>query len=206
MVSDHGTRRLIQCLRYRIWVLIALLLAAARSEAGEITHFALEREGDGYRLQVRALIEAPFDGVWRVLTDYAGLHRVSPRIVESELAEVSPEGVARVRTVNRLCFLVFCHDLRQVQLIRQIGDGDFESNSIPEESNLSYGYARWRLFAEDTRTRLDIDFNFAMDSYSWVPPWVSLVVARSVLKADAAALIQGIERVVRAREGQTGGN
>ena len=118
----------------------------------------------------------------------------------------SASRVARVRTLNRLCFLVFCRDLRHVQLIRELGFGHFESDSVPEESDLSDGHARWRLFDDRGDTRLEIDFSFAMDSYSWVPSWVTRAVARSVLRADAAELVQGIERTARVREGKSDGH
>jgi hypothetical protein len=144
--------------------------------------------------------------VRRVLTDYGRLHLVSSHIIESELVDVSPDGVSDVRTLNRLCFLVLCRDLRHFQRIRELSHGDFESHSVPEESDLAFGYARWRLTDEGSRSRLDIDFRFAMRSYAWVPAWVTRAVARSVLKADAAELAQGIERAARRGEGQSDGH
>ncbi|MCG6863368.1 MAG: hypothetical protein LJE70_19205 [Chromatiaceae bacterium] len=166
----------------------------------------LESHGDGYYLEARGLIEAPRDAVRQVLTDYATLYRVSPRIIESDLVAVSPDGTARVRTLNRLCFLGFCRDLRHLQLIRELSYGVFESHSVAEESDLSRGYARWRLRDRQGATELEIDFSFAMDSYAWVPAFLSRFVARSALRADAGALIAGIERTVRLREGQMRGD
>ena len=187
---------------YRAWLLIISLLLAVRVDAGEITDFVLESEGDGYRLQAQALIAAPMDRVWTVLTNYADLYKVSPRIIESELVTISADGVARVRTVNSFCFLLFCRDLRHVQLIRELGYGDFESESVSGESDLSYGYARWRLHNRGDNTGLNIDFIFAMDSYSWIPSFLTRFIARSALKEDAAVLIRGIERAVHTREGK----
>lgn len=204
--SDGLPRRrgAVRCL----WTLTlsACFLLAGSAGAGEITSFELEAQGDGYRLQAQGLIEAPREAVWEVLTDYSALHRVSPRILESEIVSASADGVARVRTLNRLCFLAFCHNLRHVQLIRALGYGDFESNSVAEESDLSRGYARWRLSDRGAVTGLDIDFRFAMNTYSWVPSFVSRFVARSALKADARELIAGIERVARAKEAASRGD
>jgi len=186
--------------------MLVSFLSVSQVQGAEIRSFNIQREGDGYSLRTVALIEAPLDSVWRVLTDYPALQKVSPRIIESEQVSVSPDGVARVRTLNRVCFLVFCRDLRHLQLIRELGYGDFESDTVPEESDLSYGHARWRLFDEREDTRLEIDFSFAMDSYSWLPSWVTRALARSVLRADAAELIQGIERTARGREGTIDGH
>ena len=198
----HRLRRPGAARRLPTLTAVVCLLLCVSTRAGEITAFELESQEDGYRLQARGLIDAPRDAVWRVLTDYPALHQVSPRIIESELVAVSPEGVARVRTLNRLCFLVFCRDLRHVQLISEPGYGDFESYSVAAESDLSRGYARWRLHDRGDATRLDIDFEFAMDSYSWVPSLVSRIVVRSALKGDAEKLIEGIEHVVRLRDGR----
>jgi hypothetical protein len=184
---------------------ISLLLVAGGTTAAEIVAFSLDPEGQGYRLKASSLIDASIDGVREVLTDYGRLHLISHRIIESELVGVSPEGVSHVRTRNRLCFLVLCRDLGHLQHIREINHGEFESHSVPEESDLAFGHARWRLSEEGEGSRLDIDFRFAMNSYDWAPSWVTRVVARSVLKADAAALVQGIERAVRLREGKAGG-
>jgi len=181
-------------------VCVALVVLNADVHAGELTKFRLEPEADGYRMNVQGLILAPKAAVWRVLTDYAELNRISPRITESELVESNGAGISRVRTLNRLCFLAFCRDLRHVQLIRERTYGDFESDSVAAESDLSRGHARWRLESEGAATRLVIDFRFAMDSYAWVPSFVTHFVARSVLKEDAEALINGIEQASRHRK------
>lgn len=202
-----GSPRLLEGLRRRrdagaclvTLLCVACLQLATPAGAGEVTSFKLEPSGDGYRLKTLGRIEVPREQVWRVLTDYADLHLVSPRILESELLAVSADGVLRVRTLNRLCFLAFCRNLRHVQLIRELGHGDFESRSVAAESDLSRGYARWRLHDRGRETDLEIDFSFAMESYSWLPSFVTRFVANAALKSDSQELIEGIERAARAR-------
>lgn len=179
-------------------------ISAAATRAGELTLFELVSQDDGYRLQSQSLIDAPADAVRRVLTDYPGLHRVAPQIVESELVEITADGVSRVRTLNRLCFLAFCRELRHVQLIREPAYGVFESDSVAAESDLSRGYARWRLQDQGAVTTLDIDFRFALTSKAWVPSVVSRFVASVALREDTEALIEGIERAVQRRQAQSG--
>lgn len=184
-------------------ILVPMLCAtpATRAGAAEIQRFEIDRQGDRHHLEAQVMIDAPLDDVLRILTDFERLHSVSPRIVESDLVAVSPDGIARVRTLNRLCFLFFCRDLRHVQLIRELAQGDFESNSVTEESDLSFGYARWRLFGEGDQTRLGIDFRFSMDSHSWLPSFVTRMVARSALRSDTLELVKGIEDAARTRPG-----
>jgi len=181
-------------------ILVSLLhlLAGASAWAGGLATFELEPEGDGYRLSAQGLIEAPRSAVREVLTDYAHLDRLSPRILASQVLAVTPDGVTRLRTKNRMCILFVCSRLRHVQLIRERAYGDFESESVAAESDVSRGHARWRLSDADTATRLDIEFRFALDSYDWVPSFLSRLAIRSALEADALALIQGIERAVGA--------
>ena len=196
--AETKLRRQALCL---LWALVsaACTLLGSAVQAGKLTRFELEVQADGYRLQSQGLIEAPKDAVRQVLTDYSALHRVSPRIIESELVAVTADGISRVRTLNRLCFLWLCRDLRHVQRIRERGYGDFESQSVAAESDLSRGYARWRLEDLGGATRLDIDFSFAMESDAWVPSFISRFVARTALEEDAETLIDGIERAARRR-------
>jgi hypothetical protein len=183
----------------------ACLLLSVPLQAGELQRFELETQDDGYRLHARGLIEAPKDAVRQVLIDYPALYRVSPRIIESDLVEATADGVSRVRTLNRLCFLGFCRDFRHLQLIRELSYGDFESESVAAESDLTRGYARWRLQSRGASTRLDIDFRFAMESYAWVPAFISRFVAATALEEDAQALIDGIERAVLLRGKRSNG-
>jgi hypothetical protein len=196
------TERISRSIKGILWTLVCgpAFLVQAPLPAAELTQFGLEAERDGYWLRTQGLIDAPKDAIWRVLTDYGALYRISPRIIESELVAVDANGTARVRTLNRICFLKFCRELRHVQIIRERGYGEFESESVAAESDLARGYARWRLNAEGAATRLDIDFQFAMDSYAWVPGFVTRFVARSALRADAEALLDGIEQAASRRK------
>ena len=184
------------------WLLVwgACILPSVPLRAAELQRFGLEVQGDGYRVQAQGLIDAPRDAVRQVLTNYPALHRTSPRIIESDLVGVTADGVSRVRTLNRLCFLAFCRDIRHLQLIREVSYGDFESNSLAAESDLTRGYARWHLQNRGDATRLDIDFRFAMESYTWIPSFISRFVVASALRSDAKALIEGIERTALLRD------
>jgi hypothetical protein len=174
--------------------------------AGEVTRFEILDAGHYYRLEAKAVIDAPRDQVWRVLTDYGHLSEVSPRILTSKVIVGSPPGITRVRTLTRLCFLIFCRDLRQVQLIRERSYGEFESVTVPAQSDLTYGRARWRLTDEGTRTGLSIDFTFALPAHIWLPRFVGRLIVRSVLWADAEELITGIERVTHRSRDPTHGH
>ena len=74
--------------------MLVSFLSVSQVQGAEIRSFNIHRAGDGYSLRTIALIEAPLDSVWRVLTDYPALQKVSLRIIESELVSASPDGVA----------------------------------------------------------------------------------------------------------------
>ena len=126
--ADRSRRYAVGVLSRLIWG--ACLLLSAPLHAGELQRFELETQGDGYRLQAQGLIQAPIAAVREVLIDYPALHRVSPRIIESKLVGVTADGVSRVRTLNRFCFLGVCRDFRHMQRIRELRYGDFESESV----------------------------------------------------------------------------
>jgi hypothetical protein len=160
--------------------------------AAEITRFEMQREDTGYGLVVEALLDAPMHRVWETITDYARLERLSPSIRASELLQGSAPGVTRLRTLSRLCILIFCKDLRHLQSIRELAYGDFEARTLPEQSDLAFGYARWRLSQTDGQTRINI--SFALRPAFWVPPFIGPLLINQALGAEALELVRGIER------------
>ena len=79
------------------------------------------------------------------------------------------------------------------QSIRELAYGDFEAVTLPEHSDLEFGYARWRLTAEAGRTRVHI--SFSLRPAFWVPPVVGPLLINQALASEALALVRGIERV-----------
>lgn len=182
-----------------LWTFLSLVgLAAAwplLAGGADLERFELERSGNRYHLSIDARVAAPLHAVWGVVTDYAHLTRLSPAIREGQiLAAVDHTGV-RVRTVTRLCALIFCKDVRQLQWIHHQGEGSFEAITEPLESDLAFGQARWHLMPAGQGTRIHIQFD--LEPAFWIPPLVGPPVIKLALRQETWGLIQGIEQAAR---------
>ena len=182
-------------------IAVGLPCAAGPSPAmpAELTHFETQREDSAYGLVMEALLDAPLQRVWETVTDYAHLQRLSPSIRASEVLPESAEDLTHLRTLSRLCVLMFCKDVRHLQVIRELAYGDFEAVTLPQHSDLEFGYARWRLTAEAGRTRVHI--SFSLRPAFWVPPVVGPLLINQALASEALALVRGIERVASEPQG-----
>lgn len=161
----------------------------------EVERFELMRSGNRYSLSVAARVAAPIDAVWGVITGYARLTRLSPAIREGQVLSADDDQGVRVHTVTRLCALIFCKDLRQVQRIRQQGAGSFEAITEPSQSDLAFGQAHWQLLPEQWGTSIRIQFD--LEPAFWVPPLVGPLAIERALRQETLGLMQGIERAAR---------
>jgi len=161
----------------------------------EVQRFELERIGNRYSVSVTATLDASRDAVWRVITDYARLTRLSAAIREGEVLSADKAQGVRVRSLTHLCALIFCKDVKQVQRIREQATGELEATTEPEGSDLAYGYARWQVVPAGRGSSLLIQF--VLEPAFWIPPLVGSLAIKSALRQETQGLMQGIERAAR---------
>jgi hypothetical protein len=165
--------------------------------AAQVEHLEIERAGDDYKVSLRAVLDAPLAQVWYVLTDYARFHEVSPAIKESEILEERDARTHLVRTRASACVLIFCKETRQVQTMRQQALGELAVNVDPAQSDFEFGQAEWHLVADAGFTRLH--FEARIRPAFWVPPLIGPWAIRHVLREEARATCDGLERLARQR-------
>jgi len=149
-------------------LLAALLLLPASSLAGEILASSINHEGEDYTLSVTARIDAPLDTVYRLITDFDNLAAINPAIEESQLLAILQPDTRRVRSVIKVCILVFCKRVMQVQDVTLLAGHVIEAVILPEFSDFRSGLARWQLTARGAATVLEFSNSFEPDF--WVPP------------------------------------
>ena len=182
-------------IRFALVVGCALAGWSSIGGAAQVSRFDLQRTGDRYSFSISATLDVAAPAVWRVFTDYSRLTRLSPAIRESEVLPSKDRKRARVRTLTRLCALIFCKNVRQIQLIRERTLGDFESDTEPQGSDLAYGHARWRMTPASPGTAVEIQFD--MEPAFWIPPLLGPLMIEMALKSETAELMEGIERAAR---------
>ena len=155
-------------------VVFCLLLAPLLAAAGEVLDAQVVEHDGHYRVAISARIDAPPAVVYQAITDFNNLAAINPSIVESEvLLAISPRK-HRVKTVIRVCILIFCKKIRQVQDIEQVNDSLITAVTLPGSSDFKSSTAQWQLAAWEDTTGLHFTQTFEPDF--WMPavigPWL----------------------------------
>ena len=126
----------------------------APSLAGDILASSVSHDGDGYSLSITAHIEAPRETAYRSITDFDNLAAINPAIEESQLLRLSGPDTRRVRSVIRVCILMFCKRVVQVQDVTLLEDYAIRAVVVPDDSDFRHGIAHWQLTASGAATEL----------------------------------------------------
>lgn len=151
-----------------------LLCVPLVAGAGEVLDAQVVEEDGHYRVAISVRIDAPPEVVYQAITDFNNLAAINPSIVESRvLLSISPRK-QRVETLVRVCILIFCKDIRQVQDVEQVDDSLITAVTLPGSSDFKSGTAQWRLTGRGGATALR--FTQAFEPDFWVPavigPWL----------------------------------
>lgn len=143
-----------------------------------------------YHVHVEAVIDRPHAEVWVLLTDYDHLTRLSDAIKESQRVPTD-DGSVVVDTITRSCRLFFCRTVHHRQRVVESPPERIVATTIPEHSDLREGEAVWRVVADGNRTR--VEYRMTMRLAFFVPPFLGPSVVRAALRAEAEALMEGLQ-------------
>jgi len=149
-------------------LVISILAYPVRVTAGEILSSDVTLEAGQYAVTVEAVIHAPLDKVYHSITDYNNLAAINPSIEESRVLLVMSPDRHRVRSVIKVCILIFCKRIVQVQDVTRVDGRTIEAVTLPGDSDFIHGMARWQLTPAGKTTRLHFTQEFIPDF--WVPP------------------------------------
>jgi len=166
-------------------LVIAILLVPVLAQAGRILHSSASVEDGIYRVSVVASINAPPDTVLRTITDYAHLTAINPSILESSVLQTFSPNRYRVRTQMRVCILVFCRNVLQVQDVEQLDNTRLVADIVPEYSDFRAGRAEWVL--EGSRDRTVLNFSAWVEPSFWVPPVIGAWLFRRKIVSEMLA-------------------
>ncbi len=177
----------------RTAVMLVLCLCWSRTvTGGEILDVSVQRAGDGFVVLTTARIDAPLADVHAAITDYANLAAINPSILESRVTRREASGVQRVRTVIRVCILVFCKDVVLEQDVSEPVSGEIIAVMIPGNCDFRSGQAHWSLQAEGNSTRMRYSQVFEPDF--WVPPLIGPWLMRNKLVEEVETTMRYLER------------
>ena len=163
-------------------LVIAILLVRVLAQAGRILHSSASVEDGIYRVSVVASINAPPDTVLRTITDYEHLTAINTSILESSVLQTFSPTRYRVRTRMRVCIIVFCRNVLQVQDVEQLDETYLVADIVPEYSDFSAGRAEWIL--EGSRDRTVLNFSAWVEPSFWVPPVIGAWLFRRMIVSE----------------------
>lgn len=180
------------------YLFLALILLPGVAPAAEFSKVEVTRAADVYTVEIVAELDAAFDAVHAVVTDYRHLHWVNSAIKESAVLENPAPDIHIVRTYSRMCFLFFCQSVEHVQRVDDSNPTRIVSETLPEKSDLKEGRGVLELLAiGENRTRLN--WHLSMQPDFWVPPLIGPAGIKRSLKEQARYSVRSIEKLAKER-------
>lgn len=178
--------------------ILGLLLCLVGEPAAAAQFYSLQvsHQGGLYTMVADAHLAAPPDEVYKVLTDYEHLTRISPSMVKSTRMRQLDAVTALVYTDTRICTLLFCRHVRELQRIAETSPLDLNAVVVPQAANnIKSGNATLHLDAEQGGTRMHWELSIEPDF--WVPPWIGPLLLSGSLRAESQRSVEGIEKLAR---------
>jgi len=170
-------------------LLLTLLFLAAPAYA-QVSVMVDESTDGLIAVQVNALIEAPTEVVWEVLTDYEHLAGFVPNMQSSRVVS-APGAPLRVAQKGETDFLVYRFPLEVVFEIESVPLQEVKFHAV--SGNLHAMEGTYRLGAAGKNTRLNYSAHFRPDF--WVPP----LIGPSIMQAQITRQFDGLLMEVASR-------
>ena len=178
-----------------LWIIPLLWSAAAA--AADFRSMDVSHQGDLFEVIVQVHLAAPPAEVYQVLTDYEHLTRISASVVKSSVTQRLQDG-ALVYTDTRICALLICRHLRELQKLTELPPQDLASVVVPQAGdNVKQGQGSLHVEAEGDGTKLS--WQLSVEPDFWIPPLIGPALVSRSLRAEAMRSAQGIERLARER-------
>ncbi len=174
----------------------AALIAAPPAMPADIDQITVEHSNKRYRVEMHARMDTAAERAYAVFTDYPRLVEINPAIIRAEPTPGAPAGLQRVHTQVRVCVVGICRVFDQVQDMHKSPPDRLAASVLPEQSNLRFGQAQWRIWDEDGRARLH--FVAEIEPDFWIPPLIGPWLIKRKLESEAEETANGIERLANA--------
>lgn len=173
-------------------LLIGLVVFSQSIWAGQVDQSNVAYESGIYSMSFAVEINADFEKVRAIVTDYGNLAKLSNMLVASTVISTPDEKFKRRLLVLRACVLLFCREVKLVDRIEEIGRDVIVTTVIPELSDFKSGMSHWQLTRlAGGKTRLE--FNCKAEPDFWIPPIIGPIMIKHRLQREATIIITNIE-------------
>jgi hypothetical protein len=186
-----------RCLLRLLLAVASPLLAAADTLPG----VEISEDGGTYAIRMVALIRAPAQAVYEVLTDYRHIYRLNPAITQSAVLPSPHDGTVRVKTRMEGCIFFFCRDVDRVEEVRELDGGHLHAVIVPEYSDFTAGSADWQIqpLGDDSL----IVYQAQVTPAFFIPPVIGSYFAKQAFGEAVVTSFAKLECVARVRAGKS---
>jgi hypothetical protein len=177
---------------YLLYYLALFSIPANVSMAGRLETLSITEKDGEYETLIVALLDAPSEYVYDVITDYRHIYRINPSIVESELLPARNEGTVRVRNRFEHCIAVFCFEVEMVEDVVEDGNGLLVAKIVPELSSFASGTAVWQVCPYE-KGRAWVRYWARVKPNFFIPPVIGRLIIMSRLRKEFTTSFTKIE-------------
>ena len=152
------------------------------SAAATIERLEAHHDDGRYTVSFEVVLDAARAQVWRIMTDYEQLPRVSKIIVESRVVKQADANRHRVGVTLQACILIFCKTVKRMVDIEARAPTEILVTEDPADSDFRHGVEHWRVAAEGSRTRLHYTAELVPDFF--IPPLIGPAVVKYFLRRE----------------------
>jgi len=171
--------------------LSAMLAASACADAATVLDLIISRDHDTYEIRFDAVVNAPAPQVYRVLSDFALLTKLSPAIVSVRVEHPADGGLERVHSVLKGCFLIFCKEAVEVDEVTESNPSTIAARIVPGQSDFKSGSYVWRIQGDGERTLLR--YHATRTPAFWVPPLIGPWIIERTMRKHVQASAERLE-------------
>ena len=166
--------------------MLALLLTVQPVRAIDTPlSLSVSHENNTYQTNLTAIINTPPDKLFKLLTSYNELYKLSQLIQKSEL-----QANGALLLELKSCFAFICFNKKQMMNMTT-SQHTVTGTIIPKLSDFSSGWARWQISTLNNQSK--ISFKSEMTPKFWVPPFIGPWLIKQKLKEEALSSIHYIE-------------
>ncbi len=183
-------------------VALGWLVFAPCAAAAEVRSLEVSRDGARYRVEMQVELHAAAAAAYAAFTVPANLPRINPAVRQVRVVRPRVDDQAQLYTEVRVCALLYCKTLHQLQDLRYAprpDGGDLHADVLPGSSDFSYGRADWQFRPAGAAARLH--FSAELEPAFWVPPLIGPWLVERSLREEAQRSSAGIERLALAPAG-----
>jgi len=178
-------------------ILATLVLLPGISLCADIKTIEIKKEKNLYHMHINATVNADFDNVIRIITDYENLPLINPYLKESKLLDNLEDERSTVNMLTEVCVLFLCYNIRHVQTFHFVENGILFSRIIPEKSNFQAGWMRWEIKGMDSNkihpvTKIILDIEMVPGFF--VPPVIGPYQIKKIMFEMTRATIVNLEK------------